>query len=69
MPGADRASGTPATRPEQARPRPALGRSHVRESERGERDAVSQPVLMDAGRTGFPAYGELRVTVCLVPRT
>jgi hypothetical protein len=38
-------------RPQQARSGPVLGRSHLGVSGRAERDAVSSPVLVDAGRT------------------
>jgi hypothetical protein len=40
-----------AARPQQARRGPALGRSHLGESERWEGDVVSSPVPMHAGRT------------------
>ena len=38
-------------RPQQARSGPVLGRSHLGVSGRGERDAVSSRVPLDAGRT------------------
>ena len=42
---------TPISSSESPHSRFARGRSHVGESEREERDAVSPPVSMDAGRT------------------
>jgi hypothetical protein len=42
---------TPDARPQRARRGPALERSHLGESERGKRSAVSSLVPMDAGRT------------------